>query len=87
VKSGTTEVANLSKLHSHIHTLDSGDQGSRRETIDCLKQYQAHDWDAVGPREMQALVASLQKQLKSDATRPSLRREITLILGSIGSTF
>jgi HEAT repeat protein len=74
----------VSKLQNHIQALDRGDSGSCRETIDSLKQYQADDWDAVNPREMQALVASLQKQLKSDATPPFLRREITLVLGSIG---
>jgi HEAT repeat protein len=76
--------ANVSKLPSHIQALERGDPGSCRETMASLKQYQTHDWDAVTPREMQALVASLQKQLKSDGTQPFLRREITLIVGSIG---
>ncbi len=74
----------MSKLQSHIQALDRGDSGSCRESIDSLKRYQTRDWDAVSAKELHALVSSLQKQLKSDATQPFLRREIALLLGSIG---
>jgi HEAT repeat protein len=75
----------MSKLQSQVHALQRGNSTSRRETIDSLKRYQEHEWDAAPPKVVQALVASLQQQLKSEATQPFLRREITLILGSMGA--
>jgi HEAT repeat protein len=74
----------VSKLQSHIHALERGNAGTHRETIDALKHYQEHEWAAAAPKLIQALVASLGKQLKSEGTQPFLRREIVLILGSMG---
>jgi len=75
----------VGKLQSHIHALASGDSSARRAAIDSLKPYEDQEWDTAPPKVIQSLVESLQQQLVSEATQPFLRREIALILGSMGT--
>jgi HEAT repeat protein len=84
MKSASTNGEKVGKLQGHIHALASGDATSRREAIDSLKRYEEQEWEAASPKAIQALVESLQRQLASEATQPFLRREIALVLGSMG---
>jgi HEAT repeat protein len=76
------------RLKSQIQALKSGNENSRRDTLQTLKQHERADWDGLGQEPIRNLVEALRHQLpksqENGAKPPLFRQEIVTILGNIG---
>jgi HEAT repeat protein len=77
-------MLDLDQLHDLIQTLDKGDETSRQQAIHSLKLHEEQEWASVPPKVINSLVKSLQKQVRSEMEKPSIRQEIAVVLGNLG---
>lgn len=72
-------------MNHHIHLLEKGDDASRRQAIQFLKDQEEKDWAAAPVGAVHALVESLQQQLQSGMKQTFIRQDVVKILGNMGS--
>jgi HEAT repeat protein len=77
-------MLDLDRLHDHIQTLDKGDDASRQQAIHSLKLQEEQDWTTAPPKVINSLVKALQRQVRGEMEKPSIRQEIAIILGNLG---
>ena len=77
-------MLDLDRLHDHIQTLDKGDDASRQQAIHSLKLQEEQDWATAPPKVINSLVKALQRQVRGEMEKPSIRQEIAIILGNLG---
>ena len=77
-------MLDLQQMHQHILAWDSGNDASRRRTLQSLKNLEEKDWAGVPVKEVHALVESLRQHLQSDIRQAFMRQEVVTILGNIG---
>src|SRR5262245_29865841 len=77
-------MLDLQQMHQRILAWDSGNDTSRRRTLQSLKNLEEKDWAGVPAKEVHALVESLRQHLQRDIRQAFMRQEVVTILGSIG---
>ena len=77
-------MPDLAQLQHDIKALDKGDEASRRQAILSLKNQKENNWASVPNPVMHALVTALQAELGGGMKQPSIRQDITTILGNLG---
>jgi HEAT repeat protein len=77
-------MLDLSQLHRHTRTLDSGDDTSRRQAINSLRDYGEQEWATAPLEVIHSLVESLQHQLLDGTKQISVRQLVVIVLGNMG---
>jgi len=77
-------MLDLQQMHQHILAWGSGNDASRRRTLQSLKNLEEKDWAGVPVKEVHALVESLRQHLQRDIRQAFMRQEVVTILGNIG---
>ncbi len=77
-------MLDLRQLHTHIQELDSGNEPSRRQALQSMRNHEAKEWADAPLKTVQALVESLQQHLQGDMKQTFLRQEVVNLLGKIG---
>src|ERR1700722_19884206 len=77
-------MPDLAQLQQDIKALDKGDEASRRQAILSLKNQKENNWASVPSPVMHSLVAALQAELGGGMKQPSIRQDVTTILGNLG---
>src|ERR1700728_1198966 len=72
------------QLSPLIRALNEGDDGSRRQAIQSLKQYEQPDGATAPAGGIRSLLDALQQQLQSGTKQSMLRQSILKILGNLG---
>jgi len=77
-------IFDLDNLRQHIQTLDNGDDVSRRQAIQALKDHEEEEWAAAPLGVIHSLVEALQRQLLSGTKHPFVRQDVVAVLGNLG---
>lgn len=73
------------QLHKHILALAEGDDTSRRQALQSLRDHSEEEWSAVPDQDVRAFLKALRGQLLSVMKRPAAQKETATILGNLGS--
>ncbi len=74
----------IGQIRKQITALDKGDDASRREAIQALRQYEQKDWAEAPAPLVQTVVESLVEQLPNGTKPPFMLKELGAIFGNIG---
>jgi HEAT repeat protein len=75
----------LGELHHLVHAISNGDESSRRDAINSLKQRQEADWAGLSNKAVHSLVVALQHQIRRGTKQPATRQDAVVVLGRIGA--
>jgi HEAT repeat protein len=77
-------MLDLRELHNDMQVLESGNENSRRQTLQSLRNHDAKEWAIVPVKAVQTLVELLQHNLAGETKQTFIRQEIVGLLGNIG---
>jgi len=73
------------QVHNHILVLQSGEDTSRRETLQSLLHHDEEEWATAPIEACHSLVDALQGLLLNGMMQPLARKQAATILGNLGS--
>ncbi len=73
------------QLQKQIKGLDTGDETTRRDILQNLKQPKEEDWANVPADAFNSVLRALQKQILVETKKPFIRREVVAVLGNMGA--
>ena len=77
-------MVDVGKLRKQMVSLEKGEDSSRREVIQALRQYVEQEWAEAPQDVVQSLIDSLLQQVHHNATAPFMQKEVATILGNMG---
>src|SRR5579864_6516872 len=77
-------MLDLRQFQNDLHVLESGNDNSRRQTLQSLRSHKADEWASAPIKSVHALVESLQNHLAGEIKQTFIRQEIVALLGNIG---
>lgn len=77
-------MPDLVQLNRHILAIDDGDDASRRQALQSLRQHAEQEWAATPNQVIESLVKVLKGQLHNELKQPYPHKEVATILGNLG---
>src|SRR6266498_3358523 len=77
-------MLDIGQLRKHIVILEKGDDSSRRQVIQTLRQHEEREWADAPPEVVHTLVETLLHQLPAGTKPPFTHKEVATILGKMG---
>lgn len=78
-------MLDIRQLQKHILALEDGDDTSRRQALQSLRDHNEQEWATLPDSVIHALVKTLKDQLLSVTKQPLVQKEIATILGNVGA--
>jgi len=77
-------MLDLRQLNKYILAIDDGDDPSRQQALQALRQYDEQEWASAPSEVCQAVVKALRGQLRNGIKQPVAQKDIAIILGKLG---